>query len=758
MKKLLSTLLALTMLIVCAVPALAADDSSGDVRDTEFFTDQPHTDLNYSDIQYEYIDPAPFLDEVAALKELAKDPANAAEFETRFLTLKDTLYKMYAMYVLLDNMTYHDALDEWAADELAKVDDNTNVVGDAFNGLVRDVLLLENACSEVLSSKLTEEDIQDYLDYEDMTDEERELANRETTLESKYRATVVENYTTVIDGEEYDADGLYYAFYRDHTISLEDYLKGNHEVYKPLADIYLEMIDVRNQIAKLNGYDNYADYAYAETYRRDYTVEEITAFREAVKKYVAPALMEHTSWLPDVDADALPLDASAYTGEKVFDTLAPYFGKLSDELLESMTYVKEHGSYDLEPAPNKTGTAFSRNVYYYNMPYYFSNASGTYQDLLTTIHEMGHNNNTYWSGQDWTDTSSNIDTAEVHSQGLELLMTRYYPELFGTQADAVAQNNAIDILYSVVQGCIHDELQCYAYTTPNVTAEMLNQKYRQIAEDYSLVDSSDVRPEMYGWYGIPHTFTSPMYYISYAVSAAGAFAFWEEAQDDYFKAVDHYLEFVAMPGTVGFQDCFLETGMESPLSPSYIEALGKTTHDKLMFYYPYTDVYTDSWYIMGVYAIDMLGLMDGTSDTTFSPAVNATRAEILTALARLFDEREDAEEPYTLEQGAAWAVENGVSDGKDLAAPMTRVELAATLRALVESLGVDVTASGDLSDYTDVAGLSADEADAMSWVVDNGILGGSEDLDGNWVLNPQGNVTRAQIATVMYRYYLYLVS
>lgn len=763
MKKFLSILLSLALtLSICAVPALAAEDADTDdsapevkyikVRDTDFFTPQPHDKANYDELKYRYIDPEPLLTEIKVLYVLAQDEEHPEVFEERFDHLKNCVYKVDAMLSILSNMTSADAKDEWAAAEYGKVLSDLITLFDAFNGLVRDVLLLDNACSEILSSQLSEEDIEDYLDYEDMTEEELALNERETALEAAYRATVVETYTTTIDGEEYDADDLYQAYYVDGTIDLESYLEGNHEVYAPLGNIYLEMIDVRNQIARLNGYDNYAEYAYPEVYNRDYTLEDIAEFRAAVKEYLAPVYHSYSNFVDYPDQSEMPEDV-AYDGVGMFDTLFPYFAELSDELLESAQFTYEHKAYDVDPAPNKTGTAYSMMIPLYNMPFYFSNASGSYRDLLTSIHELGHNNNAYWSPNDWNDPSTDIDTAEVHSQALELLMIRFYPELFGSQADIVADNTATDILYSVIQGCMFDELQVYAYSTPDVTIEMINQKYRQLAEEYGNVGASDPRPEMYGWFSIPHNFELPMYYISYATSAAGAFAFWEEAQEDYFGAVDHYLRFTAQSKALGFQDSFLECDMESPLSASYVQKLSETVHENLMLVDPYTDVYYDDWYALSVYYAALLSLMNGVDDTTFAPNAGATREQFMTILARFDDEREDADAPYTLEEGVAWAVKNGIADVGDLTAPLTREELATMLYNYANMLGLDLETEGDLSGFADADTVSEQARDALTWAVEYGLIDGvSEDL-----LAPQDATTRAEIATVIVNFFFLLL-
>ena len=50
-KKLLSLLLTLAMVLSLCPAALAAEDA-GDVRETDFFTDQEHTDLTFDEMEY----------------------------------------------------------------------------------------------------------------------------------------------------------------------------------------------------------------------------------------------------------------------------------------------------------------------------------------------------------------------------------------------------------------------------------------------------------------------------------------------------------------------------------------------------------------------------------------------------------------------------------------------------------------------------------------------------------------------------------
>ncbi|MGM9598823.1 MAG: S-layer homology domain-containing protein, partial [Faecousia sp.] len=58
-----------------------------------------------------------------------------------------------------------------------------------------------------------------------------------------------------------------------------------------------------------------------------------------------------------------------------------------------------------------------------------------------------------------------------------------------------------------------------------------------------------------------------------------------------------------------------------------------------------------------------------------------------------------------------------------------------------------VKVSGDLDQFSDASDVSTYALDAMVWAVKGGIIGGM-----NGKLAPKDNATRAQIATILYRY------
>ena len=136
-------------------------------------------------------------------------------------------------------------------------------------------------------------------------------------------------------------------------------------------------------------------------------------------------------------------------------------------------------------------------------------------------------------------------------------------------------------------------------------------------------------------------------------------------------------------------------------------------------------------------------LFAGTSATTFSPNTAMTRAMIVTVLAR-FEGVDTTTGSTWYEAGQQWAMENGVSDGTNMDASLTREQLATMLWRYAGSPSV----SDNLSGYTDADTVSSYAQQAMAWCVEHGIIGGTTTT----TLSPQGQASRAQVATILMRF------
>jgi hypothetical protein len=160
----------------------------------------------------------------------------------------------------------------------------------------------------------------------------------------------------------------------------------------------------------------------------------------------------------------------------------------------------------------------------------------------------------------------------------------------------------------------------------------------------------------------------------------------------------------------------------------------------------YPDVQVGDWYSGAVQFVTEEKLMTGTGKG-FEPNAATTRAMLWTILARMDGADTNSTGAWYV-AAQDWAVKHGVSDGTSPDGKITRAQLATMLYRYAQSRGlVKADVQGDLSAFTDSASVSPYAVEAMRWAVGAGIVNG---MDGK--LNPQGEATRAQMATMLMRY------
>ena len=165
---------------------------------------------------------------------------------------------------------------------------------------------------------------------------------------------------------------------------------------------------------------------------------------------------------------------------------------------------------------------------------------------------------------------------------------------------------------------------------------------------------------------------------------------------------------------------------------------------------PFTDVQDGDWFYDDVCYVYKNGLMNGTSATKFSPSASTTRGMVLTILARMEGVNTAGTPWYAA--GRDWAVANGISDGTNMEAPVTREQLAAILYRYASFKGRDAaTLEREPSAFADAGSVSGWALDAMRWAVGTGLISGS-----NGLLRPQSNASRAEVAAILARFAEYI--
>ena len=178
---------------------------------------------------------------------------------------------------------------------------------------------------------------------------------------------------------------------------------------------------------------------------------------------------------------------------------------------------------------------------------------------------------------------------------------------------------------------------------------------------------------------------------------------------------------------------------------------------------PFTDVDEAAWYFDAVRYVFENGLLQGTSDTLFSPDLTTTRAMIVTVLWRMAEEPvinyamtfDDVPEGLWYSEAVRWAAGEGIVTGYDDTRfgpndAVTREQLAAMLYRYAVSQGRDVSVGEDTNilSYADAFSVSEYAVSALQWACGEGIVTGRDD----GTLSPQDSALRSEFSAMLMRF------
>ena len=175
---------------------------------------------------------------------------------------------------------------------------------------------------------------------------------------------------------------------------------------------------------------------------------------------------------------------------------------------------------------------------------------------------------------------------------------------------------------------------------------------------------------------------------------------------------------------------------------------------------PFSDVPENTWYTDAAVWSFYKGIITGTSDTTFSPNMQLTRAMFVQILARVAigsdldnykykGKFNDVKSGDWFAKAVQWAIEDNVTGGTSATTfspnlPVTREQLATFFFAYAKSKGYDVSASAGLGKYTDAGQISNWATNAIKWAVAEGLISGTSET----TISPKMSATRSQAAVI----------
>lgn len=411
-------------------------------------------------------------------------------------------------------------------------------------------------------------------------------------LDRLYRSLAQSPVRQILEGEDYFGSGYFDSFegesiYDEYltdlltqeaglcaqyqTISgeaaaVEYYSEAYFTEYgTQMAELFLELVELRQQIADYVGYDDYVSFAYDFYHIRDYTPQQAISYMAEIRAELVPLYQQVAQsgiWEQEV---------STSSEEDTFAFLQSTAKNMGGTVADAFSAMKRAGVYDISYGPNKYNASFELYLPNYYTPYVFLCPTGTVYDQLTFAHEFGHFCCDYVT---IGGSMQSVDVSEVFSQAME-----YFGILYADNAEDLKQLKMADCLGVYVQQAAYAsfEHQVYALEGEDLTVENIQTLYEQICISYG-VDSPywDSRD----YVCIPHFYNNPLYIISYVISNDAAFQLYQMEEANPGSGVACFEENLSS-SQVYFLAFTEEMGLESPFATGRLLRVRQTLEEVL---------------------------------------------------------------------------------------------------------------------------------------------------------------------------------
>ncbi len=360
-----------------------------------------------------------------------------------------------------------------------------------------------------------------------------------------------------------------------------------------LDSLLTELIQLRTQIAKNAGFENFMEYRFNELARFDYTPADCLKFHASIEEVLMPLvnqLFEERKkelgldtlkpWDREVDPSGkAPLKPFNST-EELIDKTIQCFNRLDTYFGERIEIMKRMNYLDLDSRMKKGPGGYNMTMPEIGVPFIFMNSANSESDLVTMVHEGGHAIHTFLSHDlelnAFKDTTSEV--AEVASMGMELMSMEHWDIFYSNPEDLkrAKKNHLQYILTILTKTCLGDSFQFWLYQNPNHTVEERRAKWAELNKRFTSSTVDWTGNETFlatGYQSILHFYIVPFYYIEYAFAELGSLALWRNFKQNPSKAINDYKNALRLGYTKPIPVFYETAGAKFDFSKPYISTL-----------------------------------------------------------------------------------------------------------------------------------------------------------------------------------------
>jgi oligoendopeptidase F len=369
-------------------------------------------------------------------------------------------------------------------------------------------------------------------------------------------------------------------------------------------DIFDQLINLRERVARNAGFKNYRDYAFRLRSRFDYSPEDCAQFHDAVAREIMPVVRDlHAARRRQLGLDKLhpghlrpwdlavdpqnrpPLKPFAEVGEMVSRT-QKIFDRLDGGLAGGFRRMQDLHLLDLDNRKGKAPGGYQQNLSEARVPFIFMNAIGQQRDVETILHEAGHAFHALAAIDEdlFAYRSAPIEFCEVASMSMELLGNEFLEEFYpAAEANRARRTHLEGIIGFFPWMATVDAFQHWIYTHPGHSRAERAAAWLELMDrfggdvDWSGYESA----RAHLWHRQLHIFLHPFYYVEYGIAQLGALQVWANSKRDQVKALADYKNSLALGGSRPLPELFAAAGCPFRFDAATIRPLIRLAQDEL---------------------------------------------------------------------------------------------------------------------------------------------------------------------------------
>ncbi len=431
----------------------------------------------------------------------------------------------------------------------------------------------------------------------DLFREENIPLQAELSVMQQQYGVIAGKMTIEVNGQEYTLQQAS-KFLESHDRGLREevYRKINERRLQDknaMHELYSQLIERRDKVAKNAGFQNYRDYKFAELGRFDYTKDDCFSFHEAVKLHVLPLVEKiYQQKKEKLQLDTLrPWDTEAEkegvqplhpfeTGNELLQKTEQCFTELNPFFADCLRKMDTMKHFDLESRKGKAPGGYNCPLAESGAPFIFMNAAGQMSDVTTMVHEGGHAIHSFLSHHLELSAFKEypMEIAEVASMAMELFSMNHWHAFFDNAEELKrAKEHQLERVITIFPWiAIIDKFQHWVYENPGHTIEERTAKWLDIADEFSTktIDTGGLQEyRKIGWQRQLHLFEVPFYYIEYGIAQLGAIGLWMQYMQNPQQALKNYINALSLGGTKTLPELYEAAGLKFDFSPEHIKTL-----------------------------------------------------------------------------------------------------------------------------------------------------------------------------------------